>query len=710
MSRLFPLNAHGHTVLNLTQSSSPVFNEPTEPNAIPRVDCRAYTGGAVRLDNLPHPVVFDLASMRVLPTVAMLYGHDREQPIGHWDNVRVSQNPPIIDVSGLLSVDNERSRNIRAAAKNKFPWQASVGLVSDNIVDIPKDKQVIVNGQTFVGPLHVAYQASLREISLLALGADPNTQVSISASLGVPMTYEAWLASIAAALALDVATVTPEQTTALQSIYTEMTAAGSTEAAQTSATIAAKATIKALNASASIRINTGAGGNNGGNNPPNDDPIVIRRRLEAAESRRINSINTFARTYNNPVVNGVPLSARAIEEGWDETRTELEMMRTSRPQNVNVTGTNGRDSSVNPMRVLSAALAQTTRAQRPYLEANYTPQELDTAHRHYRGRVGLQQILIEAAQLNGYTGRGSFGQNHREILRAAFSTMDVANLFSTNINRTLMEGFMSVDETWRRISKRSSTGDFKEFQNYRGVGSFTFRDLAPNGMIEHGKMLEDTFSNQVGTKAIMYVITRQQQRNDDLGVFDDLPRMIGRGGKIKFLRDFWTEFLDNAAFFVAGNNNVSTGALDIAGLNTASGVFQQLKDTNGDYIMSTPKFLLVPGVLMPTAQTLFSSMDIVSGNTAATPSNNPHAGKYEPITSPYLQDTTITGNSSLAYYLLSDPADVPVIDAAFLDGREEPIVETADTDFNTLGIQIRGYWDYGVRLLDPKGGVRSTGA
>jgi hypothetical protein len=59
--------------------------------------------------------------------------------------------------------------------------------------------------------------------------------------------------------------------------------------------------------------------------------------------------------------------------------------------------------------------------------------------------------------------------------------------------------------------------------------------------------------------------------------------------------------------------------------------------------------------------------------------------------------------------LLADPADIAVIQVAFLDGIETPTVETADVDFEQLGIMTRGYWDWGVALQDPNGGVRSTG-
>ena len=41
-----------------------------------------------------------------------------------------------------------------------------------------------------------------------------------------------------------------------------------------------------------------------------------------------------------------------------------------------------------------------------------------------------------------------------------------------------------------------------------------------------------------------------------------------------------------------------------------------------------------------------------------------------------------------------------MIETAFLNGQEAPVIETADADFNVLGIQMRGYHDFGVALQD----------
>ena len=82
---------------------------------------------------------------------------------------------------------------------------------------------------------------------------------------------------------------------------------------------------------------------------------------------------------------------------------------------------------------------------------------------------------------------------------------------------------------------------------------------------------------------------------------------------------------------------------------------------------------------------------------------NPHAGKYEIVSTPYLSTPAIPGGSSTSWYLLADPNRLPTMEVAFLNGQDRPMVERADADFNTLGFQFRGVLDFGVKEQDWRG-------
>ena len=86
-----------------------------------------------------------------------------------------------------------------------------------------------------------------------------------------------------------------------------------------------------------------------------------------------------------------------------------------------------------------------------------------------------------------------------------------------------------------------------------------------------------------------------------------------------------------------------------------------------------PAILLVPTALSAMGTQLCKSLEI-RDTTASTkyPIANPHQGKFRAEVSRYLSNSHYTGNSSKAWYLLADPADLPVIEVAFLNGQESP--------------------------------------
>jgi phage major head subunit gpT-like protein len=171
--------------------------------------------------------------------------------------------------------------------------------------------------------------------------------------------------------------------------------------------------------------------------------------------------------------------------------------------------------------------------------------------------------------------------------------------------------------------------------------------------------------------------------------------------------------MNNAAFFAAGNNNYLTGAdtaLSIDGLTKAEVAFLNQVDPDGKPLGIMPAVILVPTALSAMGTMLFKSVEI-RDTTASTkyPIANPHAGKFRTEVSRYLSNAQYTGFSDKAWYLLADPTALPVIEVAFLNGQESPTIETADADFNVLGVQMRGYHDFGCALQDPKGGTKSKG-
>ncbi len=112
--------------------------------------------------------------------------------------------------------------------------------------------------------------------------------------------------------------------------------------------------------------------------------------------------------------------------------------------------------------------------------------------------------------------------------------------------------------------------------------------------------------------------------------------------------------------------------------------------------------LLVPTALSAMGTILYKSLEFrdTTANTKQ-PVANPDQGKFRAEVSRYLSNKAYTGYSAGTWYLLADPNDLPVTEVAFLNGQESPTIKTAEADFNVLGVQMRGYHDFGVALQDP---------
>ena len=302
------------------------------------------------------------------------------------------------------------------------------------------------------------------------------------------------------------------------------------------------------------------------------DPVAALRSALAAETERVAAIRALA--------SGQPaIEAKAIKEGWDATRTELEVLRASRPQAPAVCV---RDQGMTAA-VLEAACVLAGRHTDAGKVCDH--QALEAADRRFRGRIGLQRLLMEAAWANGCTVR-SFKDDPRAVLKAAWggdtveagglSSIDLPGILSNVANKFLLAGFASAEAVWRNICRISPVTDFKQVTRYRLVGNMTYERVAPGGEIKHGSLGEEKFTNQAATYGKMVSISREDLINDDLGVLTGVPQELGRGAGQSLNDLFWTVFLDHAAFFTAGNRNLVTGVdtvLSIDGLTKAEVLF-----------------------------------------------------------------------------------------------------------------------------------------
>ncbi len=697
-------NKFSKTAMKITAAVALKAKESGQPR---RFELEAYNGGPMNFPWAEYPVIVDLAGMQITEKPRpILKDHDPKEVVGHSDKIEVVAGSSL-HVIGTVSGAGEAAREVVESSDNQFPWQASIGCdILEEPEFIQAGQDVTVNQQTFTGPLYVCHSTSLSEVSFVALGADDTTAARMVANKnkkpqslkGQKMNFDEWLKN----QGIDPESLTEEARAELQKAF---------DAKQKSEEAAAKAKDDAEKAEAMSDDDKAKAAED------TEDAVQAHRKAIALEAKRTQAIRKICAKHPD-------IEVQAIEDGWTSEKAELEVLRASRPQAPNIN--TGGGINVNGS-ILEVAALQAGRANENDLLKKYGEKTLEAADKRFRGRLSLQEMLLEAARANGYTGI-SFRQDMRGVLeaaygvglQAAFSSVEISGILSNIANKFLLDGFNGVEDTWRKIAAIGQTNDLKTMTSYALGGDMEYKKVGPDGEIESGTLGETTYTNKADTYARLLSITRTDMINDDLGAITKVPMRLGRGAALKFNKVFWTAFGDNSSFYTGARGNYIDGAgttagtgsvLSINALDRTLQLFREQTDPDGNPVGVSPATLLVPPALETTALALMNSLE-VRDTTASkkTPTANAHAGTMEVAVSSYLSNSGITGYSNTAWYQLANPADLAVIEAVFLNGNESPTIETADADFANLGIQMRGYHDFGVAKQEYRAGVKSKGA
>lgn len=342
----------------------------------------------------------------------------------------------------------------------------------------------------------------------------------------------------------------------------------------------------------------------------------------------------------------------------------------------------------------------------------------EIADKKFRGGIGIKDAIFLSAKACGYVSdlMKSDGDiiDALSTIKLGWTNVNLPIVLGNLINKKIADGYNYVEQAWREIANIIPLNDFRDYYTCRLTAGGEFEEVPAGGKIPMGgPITESTYSVRAKTYGMMFALDRQTIRNDATNDIATKAFEFGRKGGLKINDIFWAVFLNNSSFFSAGNNNLltSAGALSIDSLTNLVAKFDALTDGNGAPIGIDASKLLVSPSNAVMAEHLYADSEI--RNTTSNKeyfTKNPWVGKFKPVKSRYLSNSKYTGYSADDYYLLADPVAVPAIQIGFLDGKETPYIESSAAEFDTLGIQWRGYFDFGVTLADPNGGVKADKA
>lgn len=682
--------------------------------AKPKVVGVAYSGGKMSLPGWRHPVVVDLAGMEIPESVPLLTNHENKTD-SRIGLISAAVRNNTLEITGEIVSDSKDAADIIAQGKAGADWQLSIGADVKECELVKGSREV--NGQEVEGPFYHIKKSTLREVSVVAVGADAHTNMKVNAKFnlvnqeGEAMNNKSETKSVSAVSAPNDAVPPEKKPEPEQKPGNPANKPGEPankpgepekkpdNAEQKPGQAAAEATPPAIQASAG------------------DVAATAREAAQnavKAERERISAIQAIC-DGEFPEI-----EREAIAGGWTPevvTKKVLETIRAERPAaNVNISVKTAPEGG-ELRKTIEAAMCLRVGVSADQLEKSYGAKTVEAGMAEMD--MPLKQLLIECMKLDGIPYSRGFDN---ETIRAAFSSVSLPGILSNVANKKLLQSYEAQPIIAMKLCSTGDLNDFKENDRFRLTDVGDLLPIAADGEIKDGGLIEESAKNQLDTYGKKFCLTRKMIINDDLGAFMKVPTAMGNRAARLIDQLFFSRLLSNPAqadgkaLFSTNHKNLLSGAssaLSSDSLKKAIQLFLDQVDADGQPISVEPKYLLVPTALKHLAIELTQGATLIMSGTdnAVRPALNVLSDEnLQVISSPYLGNSAYEGSSQTGWYLFGDPKTVDTWEIGFLKGKRTPTVERGETDFNTLGLWFRVYFDLGVREQDHRGMVKANGA
>lgn len=718
----------------------------------------AYNGGIMypSVDGLEPgtPVVVDLDTLTIPnPIRPVLDEHDESTDgvIGETKSLSVRKSDYTMPVAGVLYPDKPRARNLMAAKDHR--WQLSLGVEQFTQEKIAAGRTVRVNGRLFTGPLVVARNGYLTDLSFVAVGGDDTTWARIAAARATKrlraasgdeaMTFEQWLKDT---FALEAGSLTPEQLAKFQAMYDEAMSLAAEDGTDPEKKITAE---DGTDPEKKLTAEDGT----------DPEKKVEAKKATAARNRRatstsgVDAIRLEARRIAGiqRVAAGHPeIIDQAIDGDWDidttRDRVELKTLRASRSKPGSIANGYKLDSRTDATLqsdTVQAAILMTSgmpedRVAKLFAKRGNAERVMnDAMDEEFRG-MSFQRLFdrciriageVPHANREGKTFLEAARNSNAKLKAAGFTTMTLSYILENVAQKTLLDGWDSMQAKWKEFCAVRSNVDFKPHSRYALDFTGQFRKVTAKGELQHVSMSDTKYTSQLDTFGAVVTLDRQTYINDDMGAFTARLSELGMLGAQSVEEAVFTLLMASiGTFFSAGNGNYMSGAssaLSIESLATARAKFANQVGPNKKPINVQMQKLVVGTVLETEALKIYNSQQVMPAGGASktvTPTNNEFYNKFPPISSPYLNNTAIkamddagnysaiAGQSDTLWFGFAQQGNRSAMSVAFLNGSQSPTVESQPApEIEILGEQWRAYIDYGVATEDYRLGLCSAG-
>lgn len=286
---------------------------------------------------------------------------------------------------------------------------------------------------------------------------------------------------------------------------------------------------------------------------------------------------------------------------------------------------------------------------------------------------------------------------------AYHSTGSFSNIFLNTMHKTLRKAYDEAPSTYQQWVRTAS-----DATDFRDMNKIVFGEMGmPSEVAENGEYQEMTTTDakesyKVAKHGGIFSITLEMLVNDDLDAMSRRVQMMGNAMRRKINRDAYSILIDNnalsdgVALFHASSHgaNLDSTALAEGALDTGFTVMATQSGTDSTTVLGlTPRFLIVPAALRPTAMRLVNG-----GVVPETTTNVPLYGSLQVISDGQIDAL----GSATNWWLAADNGTVDTVEISFLQGERNPVVERED-GFSTDTIKAKIRQTYGIKAIDYRG-------
>lgn len=343
--------------------------------------------------------------------------------------------------------------------------------------------------------------------------------------------------------------------------------------------------------------------------------------------------------------------------------------------------------------------------------ANPSSIKLEEGARQFAGYT-LRELMRKCLEIRGVR---TDGMSVNQMWERTFqSGSDLPAIVLDAANKSLRQAYENSPRTFLPFTRRATAPDFKTVNRIMLSGAPSLLEVKSGGEIKRGNVTDGKETYALATYGRIMGINRQTIINDDLGAFTRLPMLAGRAAAdlesdvvYGIITTNGTMNTTTAALFSSTHANLTTGTanavINVDNLAIGRKAMRVQTGPEARPLNLAPKYLVVPATLESLAEQYTSGAYTAALASSINPFATGGRNALTPIAEPRLD-----ANSTKAWYLFADPAQIDTIEYAYLEGDEGVFLESR-MGWDIDGMELKARLDFAAGALDYRGAYKNKG-